>query len=673
MTVDRASDDPGLPEARAGYLDLDFLDAFSVLNKAAYDEPRSGETLATGREREVARVSRDLERLCGELNTAVEEHLGPRAFGPRPSEKVIRDYVNKGERRTDDSVRMRVGKWNSEVKLIVELSPRSASVFLTSWVSSEDQSKALGQYFSGPAGDGARRHLIELSQRLEDRYGVRIHLQDSVRIGSQSPDARGWPDYDDERWLSWRHNPVGNMGVGLFLWPVWPDWVEEYLQGTEEQAFDQVGRYLGGSAGRWLAKRARAEGVALNRAVQRAVDQTDGALRRLMEAGKLSAMLVDAASGLAPLLADFRRQLPRSNTTTSLPFDTASPGDIVEAVQGVLNEADAARTTIDASDLSATLAWATGGSDAPSIEIRRTTSAVRMTFKADVKTTKYTSDFRRRVHDALTVNPDTILGLTNLISTQSGNLVARCGRRGCQATGCSIRTDLARHLFLDGSSPSLEWTVASDRGNPEWLSDPAQLLAGFFSIYSSGHSLLRLPAADTVVRTVFLSTPGDLKVDGLGTRIRAALIKAGISVWHMHDHYAAGSSIKAKTAGGVESAQVVVALLTEDYWSSEYCVAEFLDAVRFDRPIVPVVITQTGAPSASADLIDAASVAIREFARVDDDVARCVAQLRHLYSPGTEQCLLPGFKASGQALTPVVESARTALQGLEGPRPSREG
>lgn len=568
----------------------------------------------------VAVVHAGLEQLHETIDAAVTPFLGANALAAPPTLARVGEYVDKGGTRLDASLRFFSGRWNRDVKLVVEVGPWGAWVFLTSWMAQREPSDAYAEFLQAEEA-WVRSRLVTLSGQLVRDYGECLQLRQSVRSGSHQAAARGWPE-DDRDWTIWSANPVGQSTVGLWLeYPVTREFVLEHA--GEDVLLDErsaAARLLGGVAGYDVL---RAPQLAVDSAVDEAIGRAERRWRSHLADGSLVPALADAAAGLASLLARFRdREAAREvRPLAPIAFD-AEPEAIIERVKesACAFDARAAQLQVERPKRDrAVLGW--GSHRQPWIEVtRRKEGTLSIALHADLVEGRYVGGMRPLLANAL--RGTTGEALQELIRTSGGALSARCGSPECARRGrCPDGAQFVRHWLLTGRKPTLEWRIPSARGNPRWLERPAHVLTGLLLQVLPEPRQLGLPRVVDAPRDVFLSTPGTA-IKFLGKDIARVLQEEWrLSVWYMADHQQIGTDIDVNTSDAIERARIVVVVLHPGYWASEHCRSEFVESVRLAKPLVPLALTPDGDPAgASVQLPDA-------LARLDEMRAQHAGEL----------------------------------------------
>lgn len=606
-------------------LDVSFFAALEELDQAAVARRGSEEALG-----EVRLVSNVLCALFDELTAALEPLLGSESLSPRPTVARVRDYVDKGSKRLDDSLRLSAGGWNRDVKLIVDLGPGRAEVFLTSWMAPQDRSRGFARLLHAE-GAAIRARLIELSEDLEHRHGVRLHLQHSIRSGSDVPEARGWLENDGD-WTVWRANKENQAAVGLWLLDTPnPDWILERASGHVPPA-SAAGLVLGGLAGRRLAQSGATD---LGDAVERATDEAAATWSRLVDGGTLSSVLRDAAVGLAGPLARFRAYMTDRSVWEIPDVEfTASADEIARALLRTAVECHPAAAEsgldVDVDGSRATLGW--GTADAPSIQVERPDDGtVRLTFMTDALRGRFPSAYRSKLAASL-AGPERD-ALLDLIGASAGGLWPLCGGAECRKRGrCTVDSELIDHCLVGGRQASLEWVFSSDGGDARWLAAPAHLFTGLLLQALPRPPRLTVPAIHSEPWDVFVSSPG-VEIGFAGRRIADALRAERLRTWYMAHHQNPGVDINENTREGIRRSRVVLVVLHDSYWTSSYCVAEFFEAVRCGLPLVPLAATPDGNAETARAQLPGAEDGLRRFGADQSDglVTRAIEQARSLY------------------------------------------
>lgn len=612
----------------------------------------------------VAVVHAGLEELHRTIDAAITPSLGPNALTAPPTLARVSDYVDKGGTRLDASLRFFSGRWNRDIKLVVEVDPWGAWVFLTSWMAQRDPSAAYAEFLQAEEA-WVRARLVALSEQLIHEYGECLQLRQSVRSGSHEAAARGWPE-DDRDWTIWSANPVGQSTVGLWLeYPVTREFVLEHLD--EDVLLDErsaAARLLGGAAGYDVL---RTPELAVEAAVDQAIGGAQRRLRGHLARGSLAPALADAAAGLASVLARFtdREAAREVRSLAPVGFD-AEPEAIIEQVKASACALDgrAAQLQVERPKSErAVLGW--GSRSQPWIEvIRRKEGTLSVSFHADQVEGRYVGGMRPLLANAL--RGATGEGLQELIRTSGGALSARCGSSECARRGrCPEGAQFVRHWLLTGRKPVLEWRIPSSRGNPRWLELPAHVLTSLLLQVLPQPPQLGLPRVAGARRDVFLSTPGTA-IKFLGKDIARVLQEQGrLSVWYMADHQQIGTDIDVNTSDAIERARIVVVVLHPGYWASEHCRSEFIESVRLEKPLVPLALTPDGDPAqASAQLPDAlARLEEMRAQHAGELVDAAVAAATRLYGKTIRATLSERDRPDGTAALADIASTAHELLG----------
>jgi hypothetical protein len=626
---------------------------------AAMDELASAAAETRGAAAVSAEVRVVSDALCGlfdELTVALEPALGPNSLTPRPAVDRVSDYVNKGSDRLDDSIRFLAGRWNRDIKLVVDVGPGRVEVFLTSWMAAKEQSRGLARFLDAE-GAAIREQLLELSNDLNQRHGVRLHLQHSIRSGSHVPAARGWLE-DDSDWSVWRSNKENQAAVGLWLVDgLIPERVLELAQ-KEVAPLNAAGLILGGLEGRRLAQDASGD---LDAAVRRATTDAATAWSHLVDGGGLSGVIRDTAVGLAAVLARLRADMAERELRVlpSVRF-SASADEIARALHAAAVEwhppAAESGLTVGNDGAHATIGWGTG--DAPSIRVERPDDGtVRLTFLTDVLRGRFPSNTRSRLARALTARERD--ALLDLIGASGGTLRPFCGSSECRKRGrCKVDSTLIDHCIVGGRQASLEWVFSSDLGDINWLAAPAHLFTGLLLQALPHPPRLAVPVIRSESWDVFVSAPGR-ETGFAGRRIAAALRAERLSPWYMDDHQSVGDDINENTCEGIRRSRVVLVVLHDAYWGSPYCVAEFYEAVRRNRPLVPLAVTSDGKAETALAQLSAAEHGLRRFrdGQPSRIVDRAIEEARRLYGDTIRATVAADVAAlDGAALRDVAAS-----------------